>query len=519
MSKSENAAKSAIIIIIFTLGSKGLGFIREVLIASKFGSGAETDTYFIAITATGLFTMLFSQAINTTMIPVLSEVQRNEGVSGKIKHTNNLLNIIILLSFLVIIFAWIFAPLITKVLASGFEGEQFEQTVLLIRIGLPVLIFSSSIGVFRGYLQSELKFSEEAISQFPFNFVYIFFLVFLADMFGIKGLMVTSVLAVGAQILIQIRALRKLNFKYKFIFDIKDYYVNKVLHLVSPVLISVAVADINKIVDRSLASTLINGSVSALNFANRLQSLITGIFTAAIITVLFPLMSHKTEKSDIDEFKNLLKYGVNTIFLITIPVTIGMIVLAEPIVRLSFQRGAFDATATYMTTGALIFYSVGIVGMGVKSFLNKAYYALQDTKTPMYNGFIAIGINIILNFILIQFIEHRGLALATSISAIISSLLLLYGLKRKIGPLGIKSMCVTGGKVLLSSIVMGFVTLQVNRYLSFNFIGSTLVDLSVLFISIGFGALVYVFLIYLMKVKELFWIIGFFKKKLSRKIK
>lgn len=519
MSKSEKAAKSVLIIMFFTLASKILGFVREILIAAKFGSGVDTDSFFIALTATTLFTTLFTQAINTTMIPVLAEVEQNEGTVGKRNHTNNLLNIIMVISLFVVIIAWIFAPFIIRILAHGFEGEQFNQTVVLMRIGLPVLFFASAVGVFRGYLQSEMKFTESATAQFPFNFVYIFFLLFLADHLGIKGLMVASVVAVGAQIFIQIPGLKKVNYNYSLIFDIKDRYVKKILGLVSPVLISVAVSDINKIVDRSLASTLVDGSVSALNYSNRLKSLIIGIFTTAIVTVLFPLLSQKANKNNNIEFKNVLRYGINTILLITIPSTIGMIVLAEPIVRISFERGAFDAAASHMTTGALVFYSVGIVGMGLKTFLNRSYYALQDTKTPMYNGFIAIGINIVLNFILVQFMEHRGLALATSISAIISSLLLLYGLKKKIGPLGIKSMVMTGIKVLVASIVMGVATLNVYRYLSLNFVGGTLIDLIVLLVSIGVGALVYLLLIYLMKVKELFWFINLFKKKLSRKKK
>lgn len=501
---------------VLTLASKFLGFIREVLIAAKFGSGAQTDAFFIALTATTLFTSLFNQAINTTMIPVLAEVERKEGTAGKIYHTNNLLNIILFVSVLVVTTAWFSAPLVIKILAHGFEGEQFNQTVLLMRIGLPVLFFASTVGIFRGFLQSEMKFLESAVSQFPFNFVYIFFLVFLTGLLGVNGLMVASVIAVGSQVLIQFPSLKRTGYQYKFLFNIKDEYIKKILYLISPVLISVAANDINKIVDRSLASTLIDGSVSALNYSNRLQNLVIGIFTTAVATVLFPLLSKKSDKTNHKEYKNTLKSGVNTIQLVTIPSAVGLIVLAEPIVKLTFERGAFDAKASYMTSGALVFYSIGIVGVGLKNFLNKAYYSLQDTKTPMYIGFIAIAINIVLNFILVQFMAHRGLALATSISAIISSLLLLYGLKRKIGPLGIKSMAVTGLKVLVSSIVMGFTTLLVYRYLSLSFVGGTFIDLIVLLVSIGFGALIYLLLIYLMKVKELFWFINLFKKKLSR---
>lgn len=513
MSKATNTTKSVAIIIIFTLGSKIIGFIREMLIAAKFGSGTETDTLFIALTAITLITMFFTQAMNTTLIPILSEVERNKGSEEKKTFTNNLLNLMVIISLLIVVAGWAFAPVIIRLLAHGFEERQFDQTLLLFRIGLPALFFANIAGVFRGYLQSEMKFTESAVAEFPINFVYIFFLVFFAEFFGRQGLMLASIVAVGSQILIQIPVLRKLNFRYNFVVNTNDPHIKKMLPLVMPILISVAVSDINKIVDRSLASTLASGSISALNYANIFKGLTTGIFSTAIVTVLFPLLSKKADKDNLNEFKLILRYGFNTILLIMIPASVAMIVLAEPIIKAAFERGAFDKVATNMTASALIFYSAGIAGMGLKSFLNRVYYSLQDTKTPMYNGFIAIGLNIVLNLILIQFMDHRGLALATSISAIIGSLLLLIGLKRKIGPLGMKCMLITGIKVLISSVIMGLVTLQVYRHFSSIFFESTINDLIVLLFSSGFGLFIYLLLIYSMKVEELYWFINLAKKR------
>jgi putative peptidoglycan lipid II flippase len=131
LSQSKKAAKSIFIMIIFGIGGKLLGFIREMLIAAKFGSGMETDTFFIALTATSLFTTLLTQSLNTTMIPVMSEVEEREGKVGKRNHTNNLLNISILISLAIVVLGWLFSPLIIKILAHGFKGEQFELTHLL----------------------------------------------------------------------------------------------------------------------------------------------------------------------------------------------------------------------------------------------------------------------------------------------------------------------------------------------------------------------------------------------------
>lgn len=214
MSNSKQIAKSGLIIIIFTLGSKFLGFFREVLIAAKFGSGIETDTFFIALTATSLLVGFLRNAITTTFIPILSEIESKEGKKGKIEHTNNMINIAFIVSIIFVIFNFILAPYIIKLFARGFEGEQFTLAVKLVRIGSPMILFSGIIGVFTGYLQSEQKFTSSAAIGVPFNFVYIFFLLFLSNKFGIKGLMVTAVVAVASQFLIQIPEAKSTGYIY-----------------------------------------------------------------------------------------------------------------------------------------------------------------------------------------------------------------------------------------------------------------------------------------------------------------
>lgn len=516
--ESKKAVKSIFIIIILSFGSKIFGVLREILIAAKFGSSTETDTFFIAIAATSLFTAMLTQTLNTTTIPIMAEIEKKEGKVGKKEHTSNLLNIVFLLSLVIVVLAWVSAPLIIKLLAYGFEGDQFNLAVTMLRIGLPAIFFAGIVGVFRGYLQSEEMFAESAASQYPFNITYIIFLVFFSSIFGIKGLMVSSVLAIGSQILVQIPSIKKTGYSYKFIFDLKDKYNRKIIHLSLPILLSVAINDLNKIVDRSLASTLVEGSVSALNYGNRLKSLILDIFIVAITTVIFPTLSKEANKESHDGFKKIMRYGFNTIILITIPATVGTIVLSEPIVRIVFERGAFDETATYMTTGALTFYSLGLTGMGLRTFLNRAYYSLQDTKTPMYNGFIAVGLNILLNFILITFMQHRGLALATSISATLTSVLLLYGLKKKIGALGTINMIKCSLKSLCASLVMGTIVYISYNYSSNIINGSTLIELALLIGVSILGVLIYSGIIYALKVEELNWFFNTIKNKNRNKV-
>lgn len=515
MSQSQKAAKSIFIMILFGLGSKLLGFIREMLIAAKFGSGAETDTFFIALTATGLFTSMLTSSLSTTMIPVMSEVEEKEGLDGKKRHTNNLLNISILVAIFLVVLGWLLSPLVIKLLAYGFKGDQFNSAVTMMRIGMPVIVFAGIVGVYRGYLQSELMFLESAAAQFPVNFTYIIFLVLLSASFGIKGLMVTSVLAIGSQILIQLPGIKKTGYRYKFIVDFKDQYIKQILYLVLPVLISVAINDLNHVVDKSMASTLVEGSISALNYANRLRGFVLAIFVTAITTVFFPMLSKEAAKDSLDNFKRLIRNSFNVILLITVPATVGMVILAQPIVRLAFERGAFDPVATKMAAPALLFYSLGLVAMALRTLMDRIYYSLQDTKTPMYNGALSLGLNVVFNFALIGSMAHSGLALATTIATIITTASLIYGLRKKIGSLGLSRLLTCGLKSLFASLIMGALVYLIYYPLESRVSGQSILEIAVLLGTVALGAAVYLTIVYLLKVEEMGWFVNQFKKRLA----
>lgn len=517
MSKTEKAATSVVVMIVFSLGSKFLGFLREILIASKFGAGMETDTFFIAIAVSGLFTTLIGAALNTTMIPVLSEIQVKEGIKGKVLHTNNILNIVVVLSILLVFTGWVGAPLLVKLLAKGFTGQQFELAVYLTRIGIPVLFFSLIQPVLRSYLQSEMMFTETAASAFPFNFVYIFFLIFLSGKFGIVGLVVANTLAVASQILLQFYGLKKSGYKYKFIFDLKDIYVRKILLLTVPIFIGTTINEINIIVDKTLASSLIEGSISALNYATRLNSLILGVFITAITTVIYPMLSEQSNNGNIVKMKKIMGYGINSILLITIPSTIGLIVLSKPIVEVVFQRGEFDIQATILTSQALIFYSMGLVATGLRPMIGRVFFSLQDTKTPMINGAIAVVFNVIFNLILVTNMAHRGLALSTSLSNIIAVALLFITLKKKIGSLCTLSYIKCGLKAGLASAIMGVVAYVVYHGL-YGILGiSKLYNFISLLVAIVLAVIVYGVLCYLFGIEEIRDIVDKVMKKLKSK--
>jgi putative peptidoglycan lipid II flippase len=403
---------------------------------------------------------------------------------------------------ILVVFAWFLSPFIIRLTAKGFEGEQFNLAVKLTKIGLPMILFSGMIGSLTGFLHSEQRHMSSAAIGFPFNFIYILYLLFLSSTFGIKGLMVAAVIAVISQFIIQVPEARNAGFRYKFVFDIKDEYIKKVLYLSVPVLIGVAINDINVIVNKTLASELIDGSISALNYANKLNLLIQSVFVSAITTVIFPLLSKESNNDNIKGMKKIMGYGVNFILLITIPAAVGMIVLATPIVQVAFERGAFTPNDTIMTSSALVFYSLGVVASSLRLLTTRVYYSLQDTKTPMVNGGLSVGLNIVLSLILVRFMAHAGLALATSISSTAAVLLMFYGLKKKIGSLGTKGYIATFVKSGLASVVMGAVAYLVYNGL-YGVLGvSKLNNLISLLAAVGIGAVVYGLLCYVFGIDE-----------------
>ena len=312
-------------------------------------------------------------------------MESKEGKQGKRDHLNNFVTIIATVSIILMVVGIVFTPVFMKLFARGFKDneELFALVVKLTRIGFPTVVTSSLIGVFRGYLQSEGMFKESATAGLLTNIIMITFLLVLADKFDVEALMIAYVIASSAPLIVQLYSLKSTGYTYDYLMDLSDKYMRRVMSMLPPVLIGVAVTDINKIVDNTLASSLPTGSVSAMDYALRLDSITTGIFVASIMTVVFPMLSIAANEKDRAGLKKATIKGLNTILLVTIPAAIGMMVLATPIVTLAFQRGKFDALATEMTAGALKFFSLELCFLLLKDFLI-VFFILSKTQNTRY---------------------------------------------------------------------------------------------------------------------------------------
>lgn len=258
-----------------------------------------------------------------------------------------------------------------------------------------------------------------------------------------------------------------------------------------------------------LASSLVEGSIAALNFSTRIYLLLDTILAISLAKAMFPEFSELVVVNDMKGYVNSLKRSLIGLLMIILPFSVGLIILREPVIRLVYERGAFGVTATTLTAFALLFYTLGLPALSLRQVVLRAYYALQDTKTPMIIGVLTVVLNIILNLILIRYLAHGGLALATSIATTTSFLLLIWLLRKKIGNIGGKLMIISGTKMLVASLFMGVVVYYLQIYIGgLSILSGSIRDIFIL-VSCGvFGATLYFIIIKLLKIEEFDWVLG-----------
>lgn len=502
--------KTAITLMIITIVSKLIGFIREVTLSYFYGASDISDAYLIALTIPSVIFAFIGTGIVTSYIPLYSHITQEKGVQLAERFTNNIINFVLIICTIIVLLGLVFTKPLVKLFAAGFVGETLKLTVFFTRITLLGICFSGLVYIFSGYLQIKNSYIIPALIGFPFNLIIISTIA-LSSNGNLMMLAIGSVLAIASQLFLLIPSVYKKGYRYCFVLDRHDEYFQKLLYLALPIIISVSVNQINVLVDRTIASQIVVGGISALNYANKLNLFVHGIFVMSIVTVMYPLISKMAAENNIAGLKKSLSESISGINLLVIPATVGAMIFADPIVKLLFGRGAFDEQAISLTAFALFFYAIGMAGFGLREVLSRAFYALQDTKTPMINASIAVVLNIVLNIILSKFLGIGGLALATSIAALFSTFLLFVSLRRKIGHFGLKNLALSFIKIVIASFVMGVVAKLVYAAFLVKFSA----NLS-LIVSIGIGALVYFVIIYFMKIKEVEEILLLIKKQMKK---
>lgn len=512
---NNKVTKATITLMIATMLAKILGFVREQVLSYAYGISMYTDVY---VTAMSIPTVIFAGigvAISTTFIPIFCDIENRCGERESAKFTNNVLMIVIVVCTILAILGIVFAEQVVKIFAIGFTGEKLSLAISFTRIIIISIVSIGISNILTAYLQVKNNFFIPGLSTIPQNIIIIASIL-LSIKYGIYVLPWGALLGIISSLIFQIPFVYKEGFKFNPYLNIKEEYVKRIIILVGPVFLGVAVNQINSIVDKTLATTLNQGLLTSLSYANRLNDFVLAMFIASIATVIYPMLSKLSINNNKEEFKKSVSKSMNIVIILMIPITVGAIVLSSPIVKLLFERGSFNADATKVTSIALSMYAIGMVAFGLRNILDKVFYSLQDTKTPMKNGIISVCLNIVLNIILIKFMGHAGLALATSLSSIICVVLFCYSLKKKIGDFGQISIIKTIMKSIIASIVMGIITSISYTKIS-GIIGSSTIEQAIsLFIPVCIGVVVYGLMIILLKIDEVTIIIDNIKEKLGR---
>lgn len=513
----SKVAKAAVGLMAATLVAKILGFGRELTLASAYGASSISDAFLVAMNIPAVIFTAIGTSLGTAFIPLYCNVNSKGGENASNKFTNNVFNIVVLICIAFSVLGVIFTPQIVKLFAVGFKGETLSQAIYFTRVMILGLAFLGMSYIMMAYLQVKENFIIPGFMPIPYN-ILIITSILISTKLSPSILPWGALLGLLLQFLFQLPFAMKKGYKYQLYINTKDEYLKKMLWLIAPVLIGVAVNQINTIVDRTIASTLIEGSISALNYATKLNQFVMGMFIVSISSVVYPMLSRLSSENNKEKFNQSIRTSINTVTLLVIPISVGAIILANPIVKLLFQRGEFDERATKMTAVALIFYSIGMIGFGLRDILGKVFYSLQDTKTPMINGAIAMVLNIILNICFVKFtnMQLAGLAFATSISAIVTIILLFISLRKKIGPFGGKSILLIIIKSLISSGLMAIITLIMYNTIDKLFGNGFIQEALTLALSVSIGALIYILSIIILKVDEVKLILNSIKSKINR---
>ena len=513
----SKVAKATIGLMMATMIAKILGFGRELVLASSYGASMYSDAYLTAMNIPIVIFSIIGTTLGTVLIPIYFEVNNDEGEKKSLQFVNNIFNIVITICILMAILGFIFAKQIVKVFAIGFEGEALKIAIDFTRVTMIGIVFTGLSYVMNAFLQIKNNFTIPGIATAPRNIIIIIFIM-VSIKYNPYIMIWGSLLGMLVEFLFQLPFAIKKGYKYQCYINIKDKYIKKAANLIIPVLIGVAVNQINAMMDKTLASTLVEGSISALNYANKLNLFVMSLFTTSVAAVIYPVLSKLSANDNKEKFTTSVVTSINSVILLVTPISVGAIVLAIPIVRLLFERGEFDSIATNMTAIALCMYSLCMLAAVLRDILGKIFYSLQDTKTPMKNGAMAMVMNIVLNIILVRYLDLAGLALATSLASIICTILLFKSLKKKIQYFGQDKIFKTLFKSVISSIIMGLVTYLSYSKLTDIFNLNYMSEIIILFMSVIVGIIVYSVCIIISNVEEINFVVNTIKSKLNKKM-
>lgn len=478
MSQTDKMLKTAGFMTVATLLAKVFGMVRDMLIAAFFSTSYIGEAY---MTATKLPTMLFDLVIGgvitASFIPVFNTVMGKKDKNEAFLFANKFIGMVLTITILVTVVGVLFSDVLIGFLAPEFDEKTHLLASELTKIMFPMIIFTGLAFSFVGILQSFGEFTIPSMMSLVSNAAVILYFPLFGRRFGVRGLAYTMLLAWSLQVFIQIPALKKTGFHFKPSLKLRDENIKSALILAGPLLISTWVQPLYSIVNTRIASGILGG-VTTLEYANRLYTVMVGVFSFVVTNLIFPKLSISNSNNNTDEAKKLLVSSIKAILLIILPVMAGFIILSRPIIAIVYEHGLFTAKDTIRTAGALGCYSVGMIGFSLNEILSKNFFSNKNSKTPMYNAIISMVVNIVLAYTLSAKMGIYGLSLATAGGSSVNALLNYVMTKRLYGRIFEKSDIKNIIKIIVCAVIMAvsviFIYGILQRFIPYSLMGNIL---------------------------------------------
>ncbi len=456
--------RGAAVVGLAVLCSRVLGLAREQIFAALFGGGRVMDAFTIAFRIPNLLRDLFAEgALSTAFVTVFSRTGVLEDDASAWRLANKVATLAAVTLSAITVLGILTAPWLVGLLAPGFDPQKAALTVTLTRVMYPFILLVSLAALVMGMLNARNVFGVPAMASSFFNLGSIIAGVliglWLDPHFGeraILGLAIGTLIGGALQLLVQLPTLHAQGYAWRADFHWRDPGVRAILRLMGPSVIAASTTQVNVLVNSVFASKLGDGPTFWLTVAFRLMQLPLGIFGVALGTVALPLLARMAASGNTAGFRSELARGMRLAFLMTIPASVGLMVLAEPIISVLYQHGRFGAHETAESAGALRFYAIGLCGYAALKVLVNAFYAIDRRKTPMVVSFVAVGVNLVLSWIFTVRLGwgHRGLAFSTACVATSNFLILYILMRAHLGRLESRAMAVLLARVALASLAL-----------------------------------------------------------------
>lgn len=503
---NQQIAKAAGTVMFAYILSSVINLARGVVILRAFGTGMENEAFWAAnrVSET-LFSLVAGGALASAFVPTFTGFLAKKQNENAWKLASSIINLVLLVISVLAIVATVFAPLIVQyLLAPGFvdDPEKFDLTVKLLRIILPSTVIFSISGLVMGILNAHQSFLFPALAPSMYSLGMIFGVLVLSPSMGIFGLAWGVVLGALLHLLVQLPKLFKLNASYSTKLGLENPAVRQVGSLMLPRLVGVAVVQINFWVNTNLASRYSEGSVTGLTYGFTLMLMPLMLIAQAIATASLPTFSAQAALGKLDEMRNSLSAAIRTVFLLSIPAAVGLILLRIPLIRLLYENGTtFTTQSTELVAWALLWYTIGLVGHSVVEIISRAFYAMQDTRTPVVVGVVVMSLNIILSILLgslflsFGWLAIGGLALANSIATGLEAVVLMIIMRKRLHGIEGSRIFQLVWKVMVASTLMGLLLWWLTNQ-------DLLSDAFILLIGAASGVLVYGLSLFLFRVTE-----------------